>query len=771
MWNRLLYLTFITWLPLLLPGQPCHILLGGEVLDKETGAGLSDAVVSIDELNLQAFTNEGGKFQFTSICAGAYHLSVSHLGCAPFRIFAEIKRDTNITLYLHHHSELINEVEVTAERDMPLATQTSTTLRNDEILAQTGKNLTQTFEEIAGVSSLNNGSGISKPVIQGMWGNRVSIINNGIAQAGQQWGVDHAPEIDPFVAQKITVIKGASALQYGGVSLGGVVLIEPGVIKKEPHIHGLLNYGWQSNGRGNTLNAQAEQGAKWASWRINGTLKVFGDRSAPGYYLTNTGNRETNFAATLQKNIGNRLTMQAYYSLFGTEIGILRGAHIANLTDLEAAIYRDEPFFTSNNFSYNIGAPRQRVQHHLLKLETKYLLNDKQFIKLTYGGQLNHRDEFDVRRADRSDSPALSIAQQTQFAEANYTLEASKNFGLNTGVQFNYVDNTNDNAATGRLPLIPDYRSYQSSAYVISHFTYHRLHTELGARADHRNLEALTISTTLPRTIIRKNHTFNNFSLGAGAKLNFKNNSALKLDLGLVQRQPEVNELYSFGLHQGLASLEYGNPNLTAEKSLKAALEIAKYFGENWFLQWVNYYHRINGYIFLNPTGTFELNIAGSFPVYAYTQTDARLVGSDLVLTHHFNKNLSATVIASFLQGDDVTQNKPLVFMPANNALFRVRYTINDRPKWQNTFAMVSGKYVAKQNHLLAEQDFLAPPNAYFLLGFSAGTTLTQKTNKIELGMRIENMLNTTYRDYLNRLRYFADDLGVNVVCRIGYRF
>jgi iron complex outermembrane receptor protein len=52
-----------------------------------------------------------------------------------------------------------------------------------------------------------------------MHSNRVLILNNGIRQEGQQWGSEHAPEIDPFMAQKLTVIKGAAGVRYGPMLL------------------------------------------------------------------------------------------------------------------------------------------------------------------------------------------------------------------------------------------------------------------------------------------------------------------------------------------------------------------------------------------------------------------------------------------------------------------------------------------------------------------------------------------------------------------------
>jgi iron complex outermembrane receptor protein len=768
--NKLLALLGLVGLPYLAIGQSCQFKLSGYVMDVGTQHALPDAMLLIEELNRTTFADEQGQFSFNNLCSGAYHLVVTHIGCSSQRFFINFKNDTTLYITLNHNNELIREVFIKGEIYRPTETPTSYTIEKDEITANSGKNLTQTIDEIAGVSSLSNGAGIAKPVIQGMWGNRVSIINYGIAQSGQQWGVDHAPEIDPFVADRITVIKGANALAYGGVSLGGVVKIEPASIPRDPHIHGLINYNFQSNGLGQTLNAQMEQGKKWGSWRITGTLKLIGDRTSPNYYLTNTGNREANVSALFQKDFTSRLKTSFYYSQFNTEIGILRGSHVSNSTDLALAIGRSEPFFTNDYFSYAIAAPRQRISHHLLKAEAKYLLSDEQMLTLRYGGQLNYRNEFDVRRSGRSDQPALSIAQNTQFIESIYQFPLG-DVGFITGIQYNFTDNTNDNASTGRMPLIPDYRANQTSAFAIGKYTYSRWLLEFGGRFDYKDLEVLTITETFPREIERKDLQFSNYSLSAGARYEAGQMMDVKLDIGLVQRQPEVNELFSSGLHQGLASVEYGNPNLKAEQSFKAVLDFDIEAGNEWFIQALAYYHTINNYIYLMPTGDFEVNISGSFPVFIYSQTDARLLGADFLIARAIGKQWKATIVASFLRGDDLVNSEALIFMPANNALARLAYSLADGKKWRNKTLELNGKFVARQNHYNTNQDFLPPPDGYFLLGLQAGANVHFGHSSLLLNLRIDNALNTVYRDYLNRQRYFADDLGINVSLRVGYNF
>lgn len=67
------------------------------------------------------------------------------------------------------------------------------------------------------------------------------IINNGLRQEGQQWGSEHAPEIDPFIAKRMTVVKGASGVRYGADAIGGVILVEPDELPTQGKISGEIN--------------------------------------------------------------------------------------------------------------------------------------------------------------------------------------------------------------------------------------------------------------------------------------------------------------------------------------------------------------------------------------------------------------------------------------------------------------------------------------------------------------------------------------------------
>ena len=119
---------------------------------------------------------------------------------------------------------------------------------------------------------------------------------------GQQWGSEHAPEIDPFMAQKLSVIKGASSLQYGSDAIGGVILVEPNHLPSTPGIGGEFNFaGYSNNAEGNFSATLEGNHAKVPalSWRVQGTYKRGGNVRSPNYWQKNTGVEEGDFSATL----------------------------------------------------------------------------------------------------------------------------------------------------------------------------------------------------------------------------------------------------------------------------------------------------------------------------------------------------------------------------------------------------------------------------------------------------------------------------------------
>jgi len=769
-WSNFLFaiLFLLTGLPWL-DGQTCDFILKGRVLDESTGIPLEYATAFILETNQGTEADSLGYFSITGICAGSYHIQIRHIGCENENLFINLTGDTSLIIGLHHHAEILNEILVHGSKD-DNSTQIVNSISKEEISREANKTLGDLLEKIAGVNLIKNGSGITKPVIHGMFGNRITVINNGLIQAGQQWGNDHAPEIDAFMVDHLSVIKGAGALAYGGNGLGGIIVAENNPVSTDPHLHGQLNYIYQTNGRGHTFNLQVHRHQSWAAWRVTGTFKLSGDRRSPDYFLTNTGKKENNLGIQLEKKWSDQWTSRLYYSLFDTDIGILRGSHVGNLSDLTEAIGRPVPFFTQDQFSYQLSSPKQAVSHHLFKLENKWILNNHGIFSVNYGGQLNQRKEFDVRRSGRSDIPALSLKQYSHFLEGIYHQSGRPGKLLKSGIQFNFVDNTN-NPGTGILPLIPDYQSFTGSAFGILQQQKNNFQWEMGMRYDLKNIYAITISKTLPRTIVRYHPLFHNLSASLGSKYQFNSNLHLTGNLGLVIRSPEVNELYSFGLHQGVSGLEEGNADLKQEKSFKTILSLNGSSSNKLFVQILGFGQYIDNYIYLQPQKEFRLTIRGAFPVFNYLQTNAVLWGADILVAYELNKHFKTTSKVSMVNGQDTRQNLPLIYMPASQVQTDLTYSLGDHGIGLNSYLSANAKFVFKQNRLEPGQDFLDPPSGYALFNLEGGTSVSIHKSVLKLSFQVENLLNTPYRDYLNRLRYFADEPGINISIRANYAF
>lgn len=748
-------------IPLTIKSQECSHYITGAVVDAVTDESIPFANVFIEKKGKGTVSNIDGTFLLNHICGGSCDISVSCLGYKTINQTVLINADKELVFRLYASNTELDDVVVSAN-SLSASIRESQKLSSQYINEEANKNLATMLESLSGVSVLRSGGGISKPVVQGLYGNRLPILNNGIAQSGQQWGNDHSPEIDPLVANTISVLNGVEALEYQGRSLGSMILVVPERIRKQDAINGQAGYYFETNGLGHGLNLQLQKYSSKIGWKFNGTLKKRGDQKAADYFLTNTGIGEVNMALQLESELNNNWYLQGYLSSFNTEIGVLRGSHIGNITDLEEALERDVPFYTNDYFSYQINAPRQTVSHHLIKVNAKHFMDDNRWINFTYASQINNRKEYDVRKQGLSDTPAMSLLQFTHFFEVKYSTLLFSDWRLNSGVQFNFIDNTN-NPETDILPLIPDYYSYDTGFFGTATKRINRWQIDVGARYDMQVQKIAAISFTVPREIIRYKNNFHNYKLGFDTRYTTSSTSEFMFGLNFASRNPEVNELYSNGLHQGVGGIEEGDPDLKEEQSVKSTFTFVTGNSKKLQFEAAFYYQYINNYIFLNPQDEIRLTIRGAFPVFKYEQTRANIYGVDLTAHYHLHKDLKITGQYSFLRGQDLSKNIPLINMPSNNFRTSIRYHINAFKRVEKLSFELNQQYVCEQSNLLSEQDFVAAPDAYNLIGIKMSGQKKLKQSNLIMFIKADNLFNVSYRDYMNRMRYFADDLGVNV--------
>ncbi|HET9053566.1 MAG TPA: TonB-dependent receptor plug domain-containing protein, partial [Cyclobacteriaceae bacterium] len=460
--------------------QECSVVLSGVVRDK---AGDSLPGASLFLANNVSVTSADGKFEFQGLCAGTLTLTVRYIGYNEYQTSVTLTGNKHLTIVLSASETTLEAVNISETVTPSGLTNTSYGLSKEELEHFSGKSLGEALKRVPGVSALQTGPAIFKPVIDGLHSQRILILNNGIRQEGQQWGVEHAPEIDPFIASEIRVVKGSEAIRYGSDAIGGVIIVDTPPMHQAQKFGGELNAGVFSNNRMGVFSGLLEGGFKKfenINWRVQSSVKKGGDYSSPDYVLSNTGVKELNFSGALGWTEANR-GAEVYFSSFNTEIGILRAAHTGSLEDFDNSIRSQKPWYTKD-FTYSIHAPRQKINHQLVKVSAFKKIPGLGKLNVLYGGQLNQRKEYDIRRAGRTDKPALSLDLFSNVLDVflDHTVAGMEG---SVGINGTYKDNSNV-PGTGIRPLIPNYKQFNGGLFLIEKFRKNKWLLEAGVRFD-----------------------------------------------------------------------------------------------------------------------------------------------------------------------------------------------------------------------------------------------------------------------------------------------
>lgn len=750
--------------------EPCSISLSGTVIDEHDKEGLSYAEIFIPAIGRGAVADAEGNFKIDALCAGKLMVRVMHLGCEPIERTLNLTKNEVLQFRLEHHAHELKEFEVARERPDENVGQARSVLDKSEMENSGGRNLTEMLSRIAGVNVLSTGPTIGKPIIHGLSGNRILTLNQGIRQEDQQWGTEHAPNLDPFSSDVLTVVKGAASVQYGSDAIGGVIITEPVELPRSEGVSGEVRGVGQLNGAGGGGNAILQGGLKGLrgfGWRIQGSGKILGDSRSPEYVLSNTGMNEQGFSGAVgYRTI--RFNAALYYSWFARELGILRASHIGNVTDLEAAISSGRPWYVGD-FTYDIGSPRQKVEHQLAKAEVGYAVSDRGRVVLTYGFQTDGRSEYDVRRGGRSGVPALDLSLTSHTGELVFKHWLGSKVHGKLGMSGLFQRNINQ-PGTGIRPLLPNFEKRTGGLFLIEHLPISDLlELEAGARIEGTFIEVAKYD--LEGDLVRPRHEFTNHAFALGANWTVKDSVRLRVNLASAFRPPHVSELYSEGLHHGAAAIENGNDQLKSERSVKGTLDLeAIWFRGKLHTDITVYMDGIGNYIYLRPQGV-QLTIRGAFPVFNYVATNALLYGSDATLEYDFVRHWSIRSRSSIVRGRDRTRNEWLFQMPADRSENSLVYSLAKVGGWKAVEISVSSTYVARQTRFPVGLDFSVPPRSYHLIGMQASATKAIGKHELRLGISGTNLFNAAYRDYLDRFRYYADARGTDLSVWLRFSF
>jgi len=781
--------------------QNCDNTLTGKVTDIHDGQMLIGVTLTIANTEQSVQTGLDGIFTFSNLCDDTYYIQISHPYCLTKGFKVRVFEDTNKSFKLEHHIEELNQITIEGKAySNKSKTVLESTLNKEELERFSTGTLGNALNSLSGVSSLNTGNGVVKPIINGLHSSRIVIMNNGVRMEDQRWGSEHAPNIDINSAGNLTLIKGAAALQYSGDATGGIIIVEAPRIAVKDTLFGKTSISGISNGRGVSINSRITK-SNLNGWytSIQGSLKRTGDTEAPNYLLSNTGVSERNASIKIGFNRFD-YGIEAYYSIFKNQLGILRASHLGGAGDQVRGIASPIPLII-NDFSYDIDAPRQEVTHQLGRIIGYKELNRRGKLSFQYDYQLNNRLEYDIRRGDDRNKASTDLELITHTVQANFETNKSNTHHIKTGIIGRYQKNYPD-PGTGIRRLIPDYTKYDLGGYAMLDTNISEsLIIELGGRFDYTHMnvykfyrtsfwESRNYDILLPEIVVEEvgaqiltqpKLNYYNSSATLGATYSFKDNYKLFFNYSLASRAPNPSELFSEGLHHSASRIELGDLRFNSEVGHKFALTLRNN-NKNFSFSIQPYINTINDFILIEPVDVRQ-TIRGNFQVWEYRQTNAQLIGVDVDASYPINKKLKLNHQFSLVKGYDRSRNQPLINMPPANFKNEIVYK---NSAYNNLRISLQSAYVFRQNEFPNNNfevyipetetseivDFSTPPNAYHLLNFNSSIDFkTSNKTALTVGLEISNLLNTSYRNYLSRLRLYADDLGRNFLLTIKLNY
>ncbi len=742
--------------------------LSGKIIDAANGGTLPAASIAAKGTSNGVLSDKNGKYTL-KLTSGPVHVICQYVGYKSIDTLLNITGNTQLNLYLKPASQSLNQVNVQAAATAPkeIATQNLTVLQGNDLDRTRGLSLGDALKSITGVTTFQTGPSIAKPVIHGLTGSRVLILNNGVQLEAQQWGQEHAPEIDPFIANQIEVIKGAAGIRYGADAIAGVVSVSPKALPTDTGtMDGEVNAVGMTNSRLGAFSAMLEGafGKKLAglSYRIQGTYKRAGNTSTPDYILGNTGLSESDFSAALQyhhKNYG----IDAYYSDFDTKLGIEYDTEVGSISDLEMRIAEGAPV-TPYNFSYFIDRPYQLVNHSTAKARGFYNFSDSSKLELQYAYQVNTRKEYEELSFSPSLAPALYLQIHTTTLDLNWDHKDGGGFSGSAG-----LSGMNQGNIRMYEYLIPNFVDYDGAAYAIEKYTHNNWLFEAGARYDYRWLRAFAFDANAAKIDVTTTD-YSGLSGTLGSTYNFTNNFKITGNYSAAFRPPSINELYIDGVHASLAEFEIGDANLKTERANDFSLSLN--YSSSWLaINAEAYYNRINDFIFEEPTGTYYHAPSGALLEFQYTQANVYFRGVDLGITVKPLDSLEINSKSSLIYAWNETINNYLIYTPPARLQNGFTYHFGAIGAFRNISLGAENVYVAKQTQVPPGYDFAPPPNAYSLFNAHIGFKVTINKALADFDIAANNLTNVAYKDYLDRFRYFADEPGRNIIFRLRVPF
>ena len=601
-----------------------------------------------------------------------------------------------------------------------------------------------TLEGTPGVSNAAFGDAIGRPVIRGMSNNRVQILNNGIqindvsAMSG-----DHSVAIDTLAAEQIEIVRGPSAVIYGGGATGGVINIIDNRIHSE-YYEGLM--GAYDLGTGGANNEQAgsflvDYGISDMMIHVDGYDRSSKNLDIPGLSVSKYLN-EAEPEEYPRDKFGDGTLTNSYVESHGGSVGVSK--------------INDQGYtgFSYSNHQMKYGVPLEDgafidmdVDKYEFKMERKDIADNIDNFKFVFGFSDYYHKEVEPDGATGTDYIDKQFHGKVEFAHSFFNTPGV--IGIDAGQGRFSKD-------AGK-PLIANNQNKDIAIYFLEDFKFNDHTVSFGFRQGYTKYDANSFISDdgcvdagcggdeLFTSFNASEEEFNTTNASIGSIFNLSPNWSLVVNLNHTERAPAMNELYIYGEHHATETIEQGDRNLKKEKSNGIDTTIAWQDGET-ILSFSPFYTRFDDYIAELNTGNTQFHDhdgeVEALPIFQYQSVPADFFGFEFEGSRKVTTNYTADIWSDFVRGKN-RDGGDLPLMPA------MRIGTGHNYQWNRFNTGVEVMHVFEQDKL-AENEFKT--DDYTDLSAYVSYALPVEAN-IMLSVKGTNLLDTTQRESTSILK------------------
>ncbi|MGY0392643.1 TonB-dependent receptor [Bizionia sp. KMM 8389] len=723
--------------------------------------------------NLFTISTATGHFTLNNLAKGTYSLTISHMGYTDQVVSVDVKEDMKpLKISLGESNTVLDEIAIQGKtkareaKESPVISE----LVSGEFLANNRENsLMQTLSKLPGVSTINIGSGQSKPVIRGLGFNRVAVVQNGIKHEAQQWGNDHGLEIDQYGIENIQIIKGPASLVYGSDAIAGVVDIQPNKIPLENSLNGTVDLLGETNN--DLLGVSAAVLSRKENWFFGGrlTYKDYGDFKVPtdiinyeNYIFTlddnnlrNTAGNEANASfrvGYVKDNITSETTFSNVYS---------KNGFFANAHGLEVRT----SYIDYDSSNRDIDLPYHLANHFKIINNTEIVL-DNHILHFDLGFQNNLREEHS-EPVPHGYMPKPEDSKEREFNKNTYSLNIKDAFKPNdahdivAGLNVEYQDNN----IGGWGFLIPEYNRFTIGAFAFDTYEINSdFHLLAGLRYDYGVVDTKAYYDWYPTTVTNsdgstseeylqraQDETLNFGNISGSVGLSYiMNKMAFKFNVGKSFRMPLANELASDGVNYHMYRYEKGNLDLKPEESYQLDLDVS-YTTNDFSIGLSPFVNFFDNFIYLNPTSAYYEVLQ----IYEYTQNKVFRVGGELRAQAQITDNLQLNASAEYVYSRQTSGPKEgftIPFSPPLSGLISASYQFENAGLFKQPTFGVDYRITASQEEIVPPEEVT---DGYQVLNMSVQTEIDvfKNNSPLQLRFKLNNLFNTKYYNHTSFYR------------------